>query len=194
MPRIAFSVRFPVELAEALDQIAERGRCSRSDLVETLIGDVDAEDREAIIKTPVVATSSEKRNLRLSPNALQRLRELAGDIAPSDFLRRTITYVVGMAPPEWRPEAAPPGTGARPVSPQPRRNHRRRRADGEGVEVGHVHGGPIGLAAVAVLLILGALVSFIIWLLIRGSEPPSPGLGHDPGGRCPDGPAEARGV
>lgn len=194
MARVAFSVRFPAELAEALDRIAARGGYSRSDLVETLIGDVDAEDHEAIVKTPVLAAPTDKRNLRLSPDTLRRLNELAGDLPAADFLRRTIAYAVRMAPPEWRQEAAAPGTGDRLVSSRQRRSFRARQADVEGVEASQVHGSAVGLVVVAVLLILGALVSFIVWLLTRRPEPPSPGPGNDRRGQLPDGPAETPGV
>jgi predicted DNA-binding protein len=191
MARVAFSIRFPTELAEALDRIAEHGGQSRSDLVETVIVGVDAEDREAIVKTPVVGAPTEKRNLRLSAEALQQLKQLSGDLAPSDFLRRTIAYVVRMVPPEWRQGAAPSGNGHGPASSRMRRGPHARQAD---AEVGQTHGAAIGLVVVAVLVAFGALVAFIVWLICRRTEPPSPEPGDDRRGQLPPGPAEARGA
>lgn len=193
MARIAFSIRFPVELAEALDQIAQRRGYSRSDLVETVIGVVDAEDREAIVKTTVVGAPTEKRNLRLSAAALDHLRQLAGDLEPSDFLRRALAHVVGIFPPGERQEAAPSGNSHGPGPRRTRRPQGRRGAVDE-VELGAAHGAPIVLVVVPVLLAFGALVAFIVWLICRGLAPPSPGPGDDRRGQLPDGPAQAPGA
>src|SRR5262245_50054183 len=108
MLRKAYSVRFPPALAYALDTLAARLGHSRSDFVERILRDLDAEDREAIAKTALAAAPTEKRNLRLSGEALARLTELAGDGEASDFLRRMIAYVVASAPAELLQESASP--------------------------------------------------------------------------------------
>jgi hypothetical protein len=189
MARVAFSIRFPAELADALDRIAERRGQSRSDLVEIVIRSLDAEDREAIVKTAVVGAPTEKRNLRLSAEALQQLKRLAGDLELSDFLRRTLTCVVAMVPPEWLHGPTSSGNGHGPSSSRPRRGPDARQS-AEDVHAGQIHGGAIGLMVVAVLLIVGALVSFIVWLICRQSGPRSPGPGNDPRGQLSDGTAE----
>ena len=194
MSRIPFSVRFPVELAEALDRIADHRGQSRSDLVETIIGGMDAEDRDAVMKTAVVVAPTEKRNLRLSPDTLTRLKQLASDLEPSDFLRRTIAYVVSSVPPEWLQGAGPSGNGhGRPASPRTSRDPHALYAEDEDFEVGGPQGGAIGLAVV-VLLVFGALVSFIVRLIFRRPEPPSPGPSKDFRGQLPGGPAGAPGA
>jgi hypothetical protein len=191
MSRTPFSVRFPIELAEALDRIADHRGQSPSDLVEIIIRGLDAEDRDVVMKTAVVGAPSEKRNLRLSPDTLSHLKQLAGDLEPSDFLRRTIACVVAMAPPEWYQEAAQRGNGHGPASSPPHRGPQARRAHVEDdVEIDDVHAGAGGLVVLAVLVI-GALVTLIVWLICRLSEPRSPGPGNDRRGQLPDGPTEA---
>src|SRR5437764_358356 len=122
MGRPSFSVRFPVELAHALDRIAEHHGQSRSDLVEMVIAGLGAEDREMVLKTTVTGAPTEKLNLRLTADALARLKQLAGDLEPADFLRRTIACAVAMAPPEWYQNTVPQGNGHGPASS---RTHRR---------------------------------------------------------------------
>ncbi len=183
MLRKAYSVRFPPALANALDTLAARLECSRSDFVERLLGDLDAGDREAIAKTPVPDAPTEKRNLRVSAETLARLTELAGDLEASDFLRRTIAYAVASAPPEWLHKAPPP-----------RRGSVARQADVEqDVGVGGP-GGAAGPVVVLILLAFGALVSFIVWLIFRLSDPPTPGPGPERRGPLPDGPTGAPGA
>ena len=183
MLRKAYSVRFPPALAAALDTLAARLGYSRSDFVERLLGDLDAADREAIAKTSVSDSPTEKRNLRLGAETLARLTELAGDLEASDFLRRTIAYAVAMAPPEWLQESV-----------QPRGGSYARQADVEqDVEVDGP-GGAMGPVVVLVLLAVGALVSFIVWFICWLSKPPSPGHGTDRRGQLPDGSAGAPGA
>jgi len=179
MLRKAYSVRFPPALAFALDRLAVHVGSSRSDFVEELLGNLDANDREAIAKTSVPDPPTEKRNLRMSAETLARLTELAGDFEASDFLRRTIAYVVTKAPPQWLQEPTPASRG-----------HDALQADDEqGVEVGGPKGA-MGPVVVLILLAVGALVWFIVWLIFRLSNPPSPGPGTDYRGQLPDGPAE----
>jgi len=120
MARLAFSVRFPADLANSLDRIAEHCGQSRSDLVEALIKAVDegTDERERVLKTTVAGAPMEKRNLRLSADALARLKRLAGDLELADFLRRMIAYAITLAPPEWREELA-----MRTVTRRPRLEH-----------------------------------------------------------------------
>ena len=76
MARPLFSVRLPRDLAEALDRIAEHAGQSRSDVVEMLIKGLDSEDRDMVLKATVAGAPTEKRNLRLSTDALTRLKQL----------------------------------------------------------------------------------------------------------------------
>src|SRR2546428_9190666 len=147
MARPLFSVRLPLDLAEALDRIAAHAGQSRSDVVETLIKNLDSEDRDKILKTTVASAPTEKRNLRLSTDALTRLKQLAGDLELADFLRRMLTCVVSMAPPEWRQAAAARGNGHEPTSARPHWRARPHPGDvGDDADVAAaVHAGAAGL-------------------------------------------------
>jgi len=193
MPRVAFSIRFPAKLAEALDRIAQRRGLSRSDLVETMIRGMDAEDREAIVKTTVIGAPTDKRNLRLSADALQHLKQLAGDLEPSDFLRRTIASLATMVPAEWLHDAAPSGNG-RAASSRRRRGPHAGHAPVEDVDVVETAGAAAALVPVAIVLAIGAFVWFIVWLTSRLSEWPSPDAGTDHPGQLPGGTAAPGGA
>ncbi len=182
MARMAFSVRFPLGLAGALDRIAEYAGQSRSDVVETLIEGLDSGDRDLVVKTTVDGAPTEKLNLRLSPDALTRLKQLAGDLEPADFLRRTIAYVVAMAPPEWNQEAAAQDNDHGPASERARRRVRADMEEGAEVEA-PVQAVAAGFALLAILLI-GALVALIVWLISRDTGPGTAGAG-DPRGQLP---------
>jgi predicted DNA-binding protein len=184
MLRKAYSVRFPPALAYALDTLAARLGHSRSDFVERILRDLDAEDRDAIARTAVADAPTEKRNLRLSGETLARLTELAGDGEASDFLRRTIAYIVASAPAELLQE---------PPSP----------AQGPGARQAHIDetfevcppgsaGGPVVL--LIFLVAFGALISFVVWLIHRLSDRQSSGPNADARGRRPDGTAGGPGA
>jgi hypothetical protein len=195
MARPLFSVRFPGELAKALDHIAERLGQSRSDVVERLIKGLDGEDRDMVLKTTVAGAPTEKVNLRLSTDALTRLKQLAGDLEPADFLRRTLTYVVAMAPPEWHRPAAAQGDGHGSASARARQ---RVYADHTDVEeraevAAAVQAGAAGTVLVAMFLI-GALVTLIVWLICRTTDPRASGPSDDPWGQLPAGPTQTRGA
>jgi hypothetical protein len=177
MARLPFSVRFPAELAESLDRIAAYCQKSRSDLVEMIITAVDenAEYRDEVVKTVVDASPTERRNLRLSAEVLTRLKRLCGDLEPADFLRRMIAYVVAMASPEWRQGSA---TDANDHAPESSRAPRSADEvppefdDEDGVEVAAVRASATGLA-VLTLIVVGALVALIVWLIWRDNDPPA---------------------
>jgi len=190
MARPLFSVRLPLDLAEALDRIAAHAGQSRSDMVETFIKNLDSEDRDKILKTTVASAPTEKRNLRLSTDALTRLKQLAGDLELADFLRRMLACVVSMAPPAWRQAAAARGTGQGPTSARP---HRRAHAHPDAEVAAAVHAGAAGLAVLAILLI-GALVALIVWLIRRKTDPPASGPGDGPRGQLPAGPMPTGGA
>jgi hypothetical protein len=187
MARVAFSIRFPPQLADALAWLSQKLECSPSDLVERILTGVDEPTRDEIIQAAVEGAPTQKRNLRLSTDTLARLKELAGDLEPSEFLRRTIAHVVATAPPEYRQGAAPYEDDQRPTSAGPRERSRLRDADdgdGAGIQAASSAG---GLLIVAVLLAIGGLVWFIVWLVFRLSEGPSSGPGSDPPRQLPGG-------
>jgi Ribbon-helix-helix protein, copG family len=187
MARPAFSIRFPEDLAEALDRIAEHREQSRSDLVETLIRALDDEDRDMVLKTTVTGAPTEKLNLRLSADALTRLKQLAGDLEPADFLRRLIACIVAMAPPEWRQRAAAQANRHGPASARAGRRVHTDLADEEGgAAVSAVQAGAASVALLAIFLI-GALVTLIVWLIWRGTDPPASEPSNNPGGQLPPG-------
>jgi hypothetical protein len=144
---------------------------SRSDSVETLIQAVDAEDRKAIVNTTVVGAPTEKCNLRLNPETIERLKELSGDLEVSDFLRRILSYVVAIAPSDMlahEPEPPVSSTQRRPV-----RSARRRMVDA-GEDLYAVQAGvPLALVVVVAAALLAAVVSLIVWFFNRASAGPS---------------------
>jgi hypothetical protein len=191
MGRPLFSVRFPPGLAHALDRIAEFRGQSRSDVVEMIIKGLDSEDREMVFKTTVADAPTEKLNLRLRADTLTRLTQLAGELEPADFLRRTIAYVVAMAPPEWNQETGAQGNGHEPASERARRRVCADHATmEEGVEVAEpVQAAAAGFVLLAIVLI-GALVTLIVWLVSRDTGPPTPRPSDDPRGQLPPDPTQ----
>jgi hypothetical protein len=185
MGRPLFSVRLPVALAEALDRIAGHAGQSRSDLVETLIKGLDGEDRDMVVKTAVAGAPTEKRNLRLSNDALSQLKQLAGDLELADFLRRMLAYVVAMAPPEWHQGVGAQRNGHGAASARARPGIRADYADDvEGVA--DVQCRSAALVVLAVFLI-AALAVLIAWLTWRETNPPGSGPSDDPRGQLPPG-------
>src|SRR5262249_25950006 len=158
----------------------------RSDSVEALIHSIDGDDREAIVATTIVGAPTERCNLRLSPETIGRLKELAGDIEVSDFLRRALSYVVAVAPPEWlahQPESSDSGKQRRSV-----RSERRRLAGEDPYAV--QAGVPLGLVVVVAATLLAAVLSLIVWFFNRISVDPSSPLDADSGGQLTDGTTE----
>ena len=83
------------------------------------------------------------------------------------------------------------GAGAPP--PPRRRSDVPQAGIEEDVEL-NAPGGAIGPVVVLVVLAIGALVTFIVWLIFRLSDSPSPGPDTDRRGPLPDGPARAPGA
>jgi hypothetical protein len=181
MARTPFSVRFPPELVDALDGLAVRFRTSRSDLVEGLIDDIQNDERLAILKTAVAGAPTEKRNLRLSPTALTRLKELAGDLEPSDFLRRTIAYAATLVSPQEIQGAPTARHTRKPTSSGARGQAYSRYRHDEGMDTSRAHANLVGLLFIAVLLV-GALAFAVVWL-ISHRERPSPAPDTPPRGQ-----------
>src|SRR4029450_4507203 len=121
MARPLFSIRLPRDLAEALDRIAKHAGHSRSDVVEMVIKGLDSEDRDMVLKATVAGAPTEKRNLRLSSDALTRLKQLAGDLELADFPRPPPAYVVATVPPEWHAPPTAQGNGLGAASARARR-------------------------------------------------------------------------
>jgi hypothetical protein len=192
MANVGVSVRFPFQLAAALDHVAAKRQSSRSDLVERIIMAAQSSDRDEILGTPVPGPPTEKLNLRLSPEALAHWKALAGDVPPAAFLRRMIAWVV---PPDLQPPAAARGDGHEPASARARRRVHADHADVEdGAEVAAaVQAGMAGLVLLAIFL-LGALVTLVVWLIWRKTDPPPSGPGDDPRGQLPAGPTHTGGA
>ncbi|MCZ6479865.1 MAG: hypothetical protein ACE1Z6_05765 [Candidatus Methylomirabilales bacterium] len=102
MPNILFSVRLSPRLAAVLDRASDYLDCSPSQLVETLLRRSGTYQDE-LLKIPVQGPFTEKRNLRLRPEAIQQLRRLTRyrktpsgepvyDIEPSVYIRSVIAY------------------------------------------------------------------------------------------------------
>ncbi len=189
MARTAFSVRFPPTLADALDGWAAARQSSRSDLVERIITATTAEDRGEILQTPVSGAPTEKLNLRLSPAALAHLAQLAGDLPPADFLRRTVTTALRLAGrtsagPRESAAAGSPGVSRRSQVGAPERP-----ASGS-----EVHVLLIGLAVVVLIVALIFVIGLLVRAVIRAWEPPPPPPGPDFRGQLDAGPPEGDGA
>jgi hypothetical protein len=86
------SVRLTPRLARALDHAADRKGCPPGRLIEVVIQAVEAH-REEVLKTPLYGPLSQKKTFRVDPEALARLKALAGDLEPSAFLRLALARV-----------------------------------------------------------------------------------------------------
>ena len=93
MPRVAFSVRFPVDLAAVLDGWVKEHDVSRSDVVEAIIEAAAAEDRDVILGV-AVGPATERVNLRLSPERLAQLKATAAGVPPAEFLRLAVAWAI----------------------------------------------------------------------------------------------------
>jgi hypothetical protein len=185
MARTAFSVRFPASLADALDNWASVRHFSRSDLVEAIITTTTAEHREQILQTPVTGAPTEKLNLRLSPWALAHLAQVAGDIPPADFLRRTVAAALEVAD---QAPAEPRGSSAASSSRADRRSRARAASETE------VHAPVIGLVVLVGIAALGIVIWLLVQALARASEPPPAPPGPDFGGQLDTGPPDGGGA
>ncbi len=189
MARTAFSVRFSAPLADALDDWAAARQCSRSDLVEAIITATTAEDREQILQTPVTGAPTEKLNLRLSPWALAHLAQLAGDLPPADFLRRTVTAALRLAGRTWAESRESAAAGSPRVSRRSQVGAPERPASGS-----EVHVLLIGLAVVVLTVALGFVIGLVVRAVTRAWEPPPPPPGPDSRGQLDAGPPEGDGA
>ncbi len=102
MANISLSVRLSPRLAAILDRASEHLDCSPSQLVEMLLRGSGTYQGE-LLKTHVQGPFTEKRNLRLSPEAIQQLRRLTGyretpagqpvyDVERSIYIRSMLAY------------------------------------------------------------------------------------------------------
>ena len=189
MARTAFSVRFSTPLADALDNWAAARQFSRSDLVESIITATTAEDREQILQTSVTGAPTEKLNLRLSPVALAHLAQLAGDLPPADFLRRTVTAALSLA---GRASAGPRESAA---TGSPRASRRSQVGAPERPDSGsEVPVLLIGLAVVVLIVAFGFVIGLVVRAVTRASAPPPPSPGPDSRGQLDTGPPDGGGA
>jgi hypothetical protein len=164
MGRPLLSVRFPAPLANALDDLAQKQQWSRSDLVEKLIEGITVDDREEILQTRLSGPPTERLNFRLSPETVDRLRDLASDVGPAEFLRRTVACAV---------EGVQGSDLSRPNSTQARSGRRPERYAATGQPVVVVPRGASLLIFLAILVALGAFAVFHVWRIRRMAEPPT---------------------
>ncbi len=85
------SVRLTLQLAATLDRMAGHLGCSPSRLVERLLCGGEPYQTE-VLKSRMQGPFPEKRNLRLSPGAIQRLRRLTGDTESGAYIRSLLAY------------------------------------------------------------------------------------------------------
>ena len=118
MATVLVSVRLSPALAAALDRAGGRLECSPSRLVEALLERSEPR-REDILKVAPPGPFSEKRNLRLSPQAMEQLTRLVGDaIEPSVFIRYLLADLFSSPERAWLFEDQGPDT-ARPKAERP---------------------------------------------------------------------------
>ncbi len=102
MANSLLSVRLSPRLAAILDRATEHLDCSPSQLVEMLLRRSGTYQDE-LLKTSLQGPFTEKRNLRLRPEAIQQLRRLTRyrktpseepvyDIEPSVYIRSVLAY------------------------------------------------------------------------------------------------------
>jgi len=102
MANSLLSVRLSPRLAAILDRATEHLDCSPSQLVEMLLRRSGTYQDE-LLKTSLQGPFTEKRNLRLRPEAIQQLRRLTRyrktpsgepvyDIEPSIYIRSVLAY------------------------------------------------------------------------------------------------------
>ncbi len=98
MPTVLMSVRLSPGLAAVLDQVAAHLERSPSQIVEALLRESETH-RDKILKAPIAGPFSQKMNLRLSPEAVARLRTLTmpggestSRIEPSTFVRFMLAH------------------------------------------------------------------------------------------------------
>ena len=102
MPNILFSVRLSPRLDATLDRATEHLDCPPSELVEMLLRGSGAYQGQ-LLKTHVQGPFTEKRNLRLNPEAIQQLGRLTGyredpsgkpfyDVERSTYIRSMLAY------------------------------------------------------------------------------------------------------
>lgn len=101
MPNVLVSVRLSPRLAAMVDRAVGQLECSPSSLVEALLERSETR-RDEILKLVPPGPFTEKRNLRLTPDAVNRLSRLAGDtVEASVFIRQVFAYFSSI--PEWTP-------------------------------------------------------------------------------------------
>ncbi len=102
MANVLVSIRLSPRLDATLARATEHLDCSPSELVEMLLRGSGAYQGE-LLKTHVQGPFTEKRNLRLSPEAIQQLRRLTGyredpsgksvyDVERSTYIRSMLLY------------------------------------------------------------------------------------------------------
>lgn len=133
MPNLLFSTRLSPGLSAALDRVADGLERSPSQVVEALLRKSGPYQKE-ILNAAIEGPFSEKRNLRLRPEAVDQLRRLAASqevrIEPSVFVRRMLAYffstpeafraafphaVLNMRPRPTAPGRGEPGGGPPPI-------------------------------------------------------------------------------
>ncbi len=102
MANESLSVRLSPRLAAILDRATEHLDCSPSQLVEMLLRGIGTYQDE-LLKTSLQGPFTEKRNLRLNPEAIQQLGRLTGyredpsgkpfyDVERSTYIRSMLSY------------------------------------------------------------------------------------------------------
>jgi len=164
-----------------LDAFAEQQHSSRSDLVERIVNAVTSEDLGKILVAEIPQAPSVKLNLRLSPEALAHLKQLAGDMPPADFLRQVFACVAE--------DEDTPGTVTQ-AQQEPAHGRSRRREPADVVEpdlvgVQRTPGIVVPLAAVVFIAVLALLVGFLVgWFFSRRATSP-PARIPEPRGQLP---------
>lgn len=192
MATVLVSVRLSPELAAAVDRAARRLEGTPSGLVEALL-DRSEPRREEILKAAPPGPFTEKRNLRLSPETLDRVRRLAGDTTePSVFIRQVLAYFFSV--PDWArlllgDNGRSPAHDTRGTASSSRRDGHRAAPPPPGIAPGHPLVAFLVLFVLLLPLLVTAVEALIRWLRRRrarpGAPPGPPTTGAKPDDKAP---------
>ncbi len=190
---VPFSIRLSPRLAVALDRVAEHLNCSPSQMAEALLRRSDAHQKE-ILAVSLPGPFPEKRNIRLTPETRNLLRQVGDGIEPAAYVRQVLGYfltnldVLRATFPTLR------ALSDEDLAPEPAPGEERGRiARGTPIRAGPAPGAFWGLVLlvgvmVAIPLLLYGVIILIEWLNDRrmkgrakqaedkddGQKPPSP--------------------
>jgi hypothetical protein len=168
MAKMAFSIRVPEPIVDALDDFAQHKGCSRSEVVERVITEVIAAHRQEILDADVPAAPTAKLNLHLEPGSIAHLRTVAGNTPTPEFLRKALACVLSVVD----ENGIPPDSEPTPSAVRTQQRARRRVVAAEPIQYTESSGAFVPITAVVVMSLVAFLIGVLIaWLLLRRDAP-----------------------